>query len=129
MPTERAGAAEHAWNLTPAEARTVQERLARRVELRDRLGPVRTIAETLAEHNANVRRWRQIEAGLNPDRETHVDATLSKFVSSLTYMLLMTFVILAAIDKLGADFRGITRDAQQPQELHDTRRGRRGIDA
>jgi len=32
-----------------------------------------------------------------------VDATLSKFVSSLTYMLLMTFVVLAAISKLGVE--------------------------
>jgi small conductance mechanosensitive channel len=33
----------------------------------------------------------------------NVDATLSKFISSLTYMLLMIFVVMAAISKLGVE--------------------------
>ena len=32
-----------------------------------------------------------------------VDATLSKFIASLTYMLLMIFVVLAAVSKLGVE--------------------------
>lgn len=38
------GAAVHPWDVTPAEARAIQERLRTRLETEDRLGPVRRVA-------------------------------------------------------------------------------------
>ena len=97
----------HAWDVSPAEARAIQERLRTRVELVDRLGAVRRVAGVDVGFEAGGAVTRAAVAVLSfPDLEP-VEQTLARQPTCFPYVPgLLSFrespAVLAALDRLSA---------------------------
>lgn len=107
----------HDWNLSPAEARAVQERLRARVETRDRLGSVRRIAGVDVGFEQDGRVARAAVAVLGWPGLDPIAASIARVPCRFPYVPgLLSFrelpAVLAAIERLDALPDLILADAQ-----------------
>lgn len=95
--------ASHAWDLSPAEARELQERLRDRVEKEDRLGPVRRIAGVDVGFEEGGRVTRAAVAVLGFPSLQPLDRALARRSTSFPYVpgLLSFRELPAVLDALG----------------------------
>jgi deoxyribonuclease V len=97
---------EHRWDLSPGEARALQQRLAPQVERRDRLGKVRRIAGVDVGFEDNGRTVRAAVAVLDADSLELREHAVARVPTRFPYVPgLLSFRelpgVLAALQKLG----------------------------